>query len=643
MSQSVERHILSLAGLSAAVLLRFFLDPVMGDALPLVTLFGAVAAAVWLAGHVSGIAVALLGYVACNYLFMPPRGGLDLSKAGTVVGLVAYLFTCSLIIGFGEMMRRARSRESAEREVLRVTLRSIGDAVITTDTDGRVTYQNSVAESLTGFKNSEAIGLSLDRVFRIVNEETRATVESPAHRALRDGRIVGLANHTVLIDKNGREIPIDDSAAPIRDENGRVSGCVLIFRDVSAQRRVERDRAAQLLTASRLASIVESSDDPIIAKALDGTIQSWNAAAERLFGYGADEAIGRDISLVIPPERLAEEERIIAELRAGRRIEHHETERRHRDGRLIPVSLTISPIRDGDGNVVGASKIVRDITRQKQLEMERQKFVTLIESSTDFIGMSDMNGVPFFVNRAGLEKVGLESLDDAKRVSVWDFFFPEDRPRIRDEFFPSVLLDGHGEIEIRFRHFVTGEAVWMAYKVLVLKDEAGEPVAFATVSQDVTERRRLTDELRKLASDLTEADRRKNEFVATIAHELKNPLAPLASMLDVLKRTDLDAQTLARARTTIDRQLKQLVRLVDDLLDLNRVTHSRLELRPKDVELTAVMDEVLEAAKPLLDAAGHELRVDMPDEPIILVADPARLSHIFGHLVNNACRYTPPG
>ena len=184
----------------------------------------------------------------------------------------------------------------------------------------------------------------MDAVFRIVNEDTRRPVENPATRALRDGAVVGLANHTVLIRRTGGECPIDDSAAPIRDEQGRVSGCVLIFRDVTEQRRAQQERGQQLLTARFLASIIESSDDAIVSKSLDGTIQSWNAAAERLFGYTAEQAVGRHISLIIPPDRITEEDRIIASLKAGQRIDHFETERMRSDGSRILVSLTISPI-----------------------------------------------------------------------------------------------------------------------------------------------------------------------------------------------------------------------------------------------------------------------------------------------------------
>ena len=310
---------LSLAVLTLAVILRWLLDPLMGDTLPLVTLFGAVAIAVWMGGYRPAILVVVVGYLAAAYLFIQPRGRIGLEHFENQVGLVAYLFTCSLIIGFGYAMRLAQHRASQGHQVLQVTLRSIGDAVMTTDVEARVTYLNAVAEALTGWTQAEAAGQPLDSVFRIVNEETRQPVENPAARALREGAVVGLANHTVLIHKDGSERPIDDSAAPIRDELGRVSGCVLVFRDVTMQRRLDRERSGQLLTARLLAAIVESSDDAIISKSLDGVLQSWNAAAERLFGYTAGEAIGRHISLIIPPDRIAEEEQIIASLRDGRR------------------------------------------------------------------------------------------------------------------------------------------------------------------------------------------------------------------------------------------------------------------------------------------------------------------------------------
>jgi len=636
-------YAVAIAALAAAVLLRYLLDRWMGNTLPLVTLFGAVAAAVWTGGVRPAIVVVILGYLVCSYLFIEPRGHVEFTDAATVIGALAYVFTCTLIILFGEAMRRAQLRASERREVLRVTFRSIGDAVIATDVTGCITYMNTVAEHLTGWTEREAQGQPLDAVFRIVNEETRQPVDNPALKALRAGVVVGLANHTVLIRKDGQECPIDDSAAPISDEHGHVSGCVLTFRDVTAQRRAQVDKVDQLLTARLLASIIESSDDAIISKSLDGIIQSWNAAAQRLFGYTADQAIGRHISLIIPPERIAEEDHIVSQLKAGKRIDHFETERRRSDGGRILVSLTISPIKDDAGTVIGASKIARDVTDRRRAEAEREKFVTLVESSTDFIGMCDLNGVPFFVNRAGLDMVGLDDIDEARRVPVASFFFPEDQQRVLEEFFPQVLKTGHGEIEIRFRHFKTGAARWMAYKVLTLPDSAGRPIAFATVSQDVTERKRLEDDLRRLAADLSDADRRKNEFLAMLAHELRNPLAPISNATRALRLSGGEAGGLQEASAMLERQVGQMARLVDDLLDMSRITRGKIELRTERVELAPIVHQAVEAVVAQYRSMNQELTVTLPPHPVQLEADPARLTQVIGNLLNNACKFTDRG
>src|SRR5689334_20143902 len=179
---SLKPYAIGLAAVVLAVLVRWALNPLMGDTLPLVTLFGAVAVAVWVGGYGVAIPMAAIGYIACHYIFIQPRFGFDFASTANIVGLVAYIFTCAVIIIFGEATRVAQGRANERREVFRVTLRSIGDAVITTDTNGHITYLNEVAESLTGWSHTEALGQPLERVFRIVNEGTRAPVENPATR-----------------------------------------------------------------------------------------------------------------------------------------------------------------------------------------------------------------------------------------------------------------------------------------------------------------------------------------------------------------------------------------------------------------------------------------------------------------------------
>ncbi len=254
-------------------------------------------------------------------------------------------------------------RVAEERQRLWVTLSSIGDAVIVTDVRGALQYLNPVAEALTGWKQTEAKGKPLETVFNIINEQSRRRVESPAAMAMRDGVVIGLANHTVLISRDGSEMAIDDSAAPIRADDGTVHGVVLVFRDVTGMRATAEFR-------ERLAAVVESSDDAIITKDLTGRITSWNKSAERIFGYSQEEAIGRPITMLIPPDRLDEEPKILESLRAGKRISHFETIRIAKDRRKLNISLSISPVRNAEGEVVGASKIARDITERKRFERE---------------------------------------------------------------------------------------------------------------------------------------------------------------------------------------------------------------------------------------------------------------------------------
>jgi len=201
----VAAYAVSLAALAAALLLRWLLDPLLGDQLRLLVVFGAVAVAVWAGGWLPASCVALVGYLGSAYLFF--RTASAPATFFSLTGFIAFAFNCSLIIGFGEAMRRALLRADQRLEVLRVTLRSIGDAVITTDVEGRIDYLNAVAETLTGWSHTEALQQPLDSVFRIINEDTRKAVENPAAKALREGISVGLANHTLLVRKDGSERP----------------------------------------------------------------------------------------------------------------------------------------------------------------------------------------------------------------------------------------------------------------------------------------------------------------------------------------------------------------------------------------------------------------------------------------------------
>ena len=405
----------------------------------------------------------------------------------------------------------ARHRGDLE---FRHLLAKLPAAAYTCDADGLITYFNERAVELWG--REPKLGDPVDRFcgsFRLFSVDGSPIPHDECWMALalRDGK--GYNEQEIVIERPGGERCIVLAYAnPFLDDKGKLVGAVNILVDITDRRRAE-------LASSQLAAIVTSSDDAIISKDLNGVIHSWNAAAERLFGYTADQAVGRHISFLIPADRAEEEDRILARLRAGERVYHFDTVRVRSDGQPVHVSLTISPIRDEAGRIIGASKIARDITDRKQ---------------------------------------------DEERI--------------------------YG-----------------------------------------------------LMTQLKEADLRKNEFLAMLAHELRNPLAPLLNMLEIMKRGDGNGKMIEQVRSTLERQLGQMVRLVDDLLDMSRISRSKLELRKEPVELASVIRQSIETCRPLAERANHELSVSLLPEPIYLHADPVRLAQVFSNLLNNACKYTEPG
>ena len=227
---------------------------------------------------------------------------------------------------------------------------SSDDAIVSKNLDGTIVTWNRAAERMFGYTAPEVIGRSI----RVIIPADRQVEEDHVLATIRAGDAVSHFE-TVRQRKDGSLLPISLTVSPIRDQSGAVVGASKIARDISAHRRA-------FLAIERLAAVVSSSDDAIVTKDLDGIITSWNPAAERMFGYPASEAIGRSIRMLIPDERQREEDAVLADLRAGRSVDHYETVRQRKDGSRLSISLTVSPIRDAQGRVVGASKIARDVT-----------------------------------------------------------------------------------------------------------------------------------------------------------------------------------------------------------------------------------------------------------------------------------------
>ena len=568
-------------------------------------------------------------------------------RAAATTGLLLGLSAITAFIAYAWLLRRyfnsriqAAELLAQQANQLKTTIASIGDGVITTDDQGVITNLNPVAESLSGWTASEAIGQPLDEVFRIINEDTRQSVANPAHKALTKGIVVGLANHTLLIDKAGTERPIDDSAAPIQDSSGKVLGCVLVFRDVT-----ERQEQARRLRASQrqFEQIADTMPQMVWVTRPDGYCEYFNRRWYEYFGTTSEEALGYSWSNALHPDDVKiTQERWNTSLRTGNPYEV-EYRFRAKTGEYRWFLNRAHPVRDQAGEITQWFGTCTDIEELKQAQKERDSFVRLANNALDFISMSDREGKLFYINPAGKNKIGLSDSREQNAIAMGDLFFAEDRDRMLSKFLPLVWATGTGTTDVRLQPLTSADPIWMRFSATVIKNDQGQLAGLAVISQDMSERRQLEDDLRQTASALAEANRRKDEFLATLAHELRNPLAPIRNGLQVMYQSPNNPERIEQIRAMMKRQLTQMVRLVDDLLDVSRISRGRFELSKEKVELAAIIEQAVETSQPAIEAAKHDLIVALPPQPIYLYADAVRLVQVFSNLINNASKYSDPG
>ncbi|WP_049760132.1 hybrid sensor histidine kinase/response regulator [Anaeromyxobacter dehalogenans] len=791
-------------------------------------------------------------------------------------------------------------------------LLEFGDAFFELDAQWRIVRVNRRQEELSRKPRSETVGRTLAEVWpELAGPESRYRREYD--RCMRERVPVQFQAYYAPLD-----LWTGVTAYPVS-----AGGIAVFFRDITRIKRAEQEQ-------TRLAAIVESTDDAIVAKDLDGVILTWNRAAERLFGYAADEVVGRSVTLLIPPDRRHEEAEILAELRAGRRVEHFETQRVRKDGTRLDVSVTVSPVRDEEGRLVGASKIVRDISEQKRSEAvlaaalgraqeERRRLAAVLEALPAGVvitdaegGFTEVNaefkriwgtppnpqrmseyaawrgwwpdGRPVETREWALSRalstgdvivpgdiVDIEKFDGSGRATIINAAAPirnaegtivgavlaevdvteqrrvedalrraEEAARASEARFRSVFEqaavgmgrvrfdDGRwidvndafcrmlgrsredmlstpwpamthpedleldlgpfrrmsaGEldsytIEKRFLH-ADGHEVWAKLTLSLVRDARGRPdyeiaiiedigdrkraetalreheerlravmehmaeglVIFdpsgnityqnpASVSihdrrlagerrrldqlvlnwrvrrypegievpprdwaiprvlrgervqnerffvdcvedpgrsfvgiysgspvhdaggklaygfltiEEITEQARAESALRDANEKLREVDRRKDEFLGMLSHELRNPLAPIRNSLYILDHAEPAGQQARRAKDIVARQVEHLTRLVDDLLDVTRIARGKIELRREDLDVVGLARRVAEDHRSLMQGRGVELTIDLLPGALTVNGDPARLTQVLGNLLNNAAKFTPPG
>ena len=655
----------------------------------------------------------------------------------------------------------------------RVTLANIGDAVITTDTEGRVTFLNPVAQSLTGWTQDEAAGVSVETVFKIVHPETRMIIESPTVRALREGVNVGLTNRTLLIAKDGTELPIgpiDDSAAPIRNDKGELAGVVLVFRDITELCRQERavqvaltyadniiatlrepfvvlDKNLRVKTANgnfyksfhvekeetegrfiydlgngqwnipRLRTLLDEvvsnhhpvldfemeHDFPAIGKKImllnarsfesvdnhpnlillaiediserkqaqeglrqaeqfqrfvldsipqkivttkpDGNVDYFNPQWMEYTGLTFEQIKGFGWKQIVHPDDVDEHVRGWLHATETGEVYEHESRFRRADGEYRWHVSRGVPMRNEAGQIVmwvGANTDIHDIKLIELALMDSEiRYRRLFETAKDGILILDTesgritDANPFMSELLGyshehflgkeLWEIGLFSDKAANEAAVRTL---QDKGYIRYEHLPLETSRGL-RVEV--------EVVANAYR------EDHHKVIQCNI-RDITERSRMEQQSSQQTAALSDLHRRKDEFLAMLSHELRNPLAPIINAVQLLQLQEKNETKLQRqARTIIERQVGQLTRLIDDLLEVTRITTGRIHLQQERVGLNSVVERALETARPLMDQRSHELAVSLSPQPIWLHADAARLEQVVVNLLTNAAKYTADG
>ncbi len=495
-------------------------------------------------------------------------------------------------------------------------------------TDFRYRLINRAYELWFGHPAEEIVGKTM---LEVLGAEVWRGIE-PSIRAAMGGEQRSLEGP--ILHRDGGERWISATYTPDVDPSGVVQGVVVMKLDITQQKIVEaRLRQSEFYHRSlfEVSGVGNAEVDPA-----SGRFLRVNKKYCELVGYSEQELVEqRTYFDVTHPDDRERNRQLVGPFIRGE-TPTFDIEKRYvrKDGKVVWVHVTSTLLKPADGRGVRLLGVAQDITERRMAEEERQKFVSLAENSTEFIGISNLEGCPIFVNDAGLRLVGLESVDEAKRVHVRDLFYPEDLPFVDTELFNRAQQGQRAEAEVRFRNFKTGKARWVICSVFPIMSSGGVPVGFGTVSRDITDRRETEQVLK-------ESDRRKDEFLATLAHELRNPLAPISNALQIWSRVGSDPQQSNFLRAIMERQVQQLKRLIDDLLDVSRISRGKIQLRKEPLEVSSIIEGAIESVKPFLEESGHTLTVELPREVLRVEGDSGRLMQVFGNLLNNAAKYTP--
>jgi len=576
-----------------------------------------------------------------------------------------------VIIPFKANAQSLQERRASGR--LAAIVDTTDDAIVAKDLKGIVTSWNRAAEMMFGFSSAEMIGQSIRR---IIPADRQWEEDEVLARITRGEKVDHF--ETVRLRKDGTLVPISLTVSPIRDDDGTIIGASKIARDI-------RDR-------KRLAAIVDSSDDAIVSKTLEGIVTSWNIAAERMFGFTAADMIGQSIRKIIPPDRQGEEDEVLARIRRGEKVDHFETVRQRKDGRPVEVSLTVSPIRDERGAVVGASKIARDIGDKRRGEEERARLLAIAERNASVTEKLNQVGsiVASTLDRDAVVQAVTDTATDLTTAQFGAFFYNlvNDRgesymlytisgvPRENFAKFPMPRNTAIFDPTFKGTAIVRSDDITRDPRYGRNPPYHGQPpghlpvrsyLAVPVRAPDGTvlgglffghsEIGRFTQEHESLAVGIAswasvalenarlyrnarEANRLKDEFLATLSHELRTPLNAILGYARMLRAGILPDDRRTRAIETIERNGQSLTQIVEDVLDISRIVAGKLRLNVQPIDVSEIVARAVEALQPTADLKGVVLQSVVNPNAGPVAGDPERIQQVIWNLLANAVKFT---
>src|SRR2546423_7780697 len=545
------------------------------------------------------------------------------------------------------------------------------DCIITMDGAGRIVEFNPAAERTFALSRQEAVGKELADI--IIPARMREQHRRGLAHFLKTGKgpVIGTRIEIVGLRKDGSEIPVELAITALKIDNAPIFTAYL--RDISERKRSEEAR--RYVTA-----IVESSDDAIVSKDLNGIITSWNSGAERLFGYSSEEAVKKPITIIIPPDRYHEEQQILDKIHSGERVEHFDTIRRRKNGTYVNVSITVSPVKQPDGRVIGASKIARDISDRVRNDRRRLAQYTVA---------SLLAGSWTLDEAAAAILQTIASIGDWVYSGIW--IYDETIARLRCRAFwnsgsPNLRRFGERSQAVQFqmgeglpgRVWETNEPAWVSdvsvdanFPRLPAAREAGLHGGFAfplfagravngvveLFSENVLEpdpdllqlvtalgsqiglfieRRRVEQELAQAKESAEDSSAAKDRFLATLSHELRTPLNPILLWAeDVLHHGKLPPE-MADGLRMVCRNVELEARLIDDLLDLTRIARGKLQLQLQNADAHEVLKHAIEIVHADIDCRKTQLSLQLEASSHGVNVDPARIQQVFWNILRNA-------